>query len=155
VAPRRCGSPRPASSRTSEPDIGGDSANPAVRIRRENADGTGLTLASSAIALSADTLYRMRMIVDASGSGNVKIKVWPLTQDEPAGWTLTATESTLTAVGRVGLFFGCTVSALTPHTAYVDNYTAHVRPTPPLPLRAVAVSPTRVDLTWADGDQAN
>lgn len=131
-------------------DVGGDANSPVIRIRKENSDGSGSDLATDSVTLSANTQYYMRVAITDEGSDNVKIKVWALDAAEPANWTLTATESTLTAIGSVGLYFGCQVSDTSDHIVYVDNYSADAAPAAPSGLVATAVSHSRIDLAWLD-----
>ena len=73
-------------------------------------------------AWSIDTWYRMKTRVDilADGSGVVRAKVWLRDGEEPAEWTLEATDSHPQTHGAAGVY------AFTPQsrfTAYLDNIT--------------------------------
>lgn len=82
----------------------------------KDVSGTITTLQSTAIAMSANTYYWIKLYVVGT---TIQGKFWTDGASEPTSWTLTATDSSITAAGNVGIFFSLNTTA---DTIDVDHF---------------------------------
>ncbi|MET7867988.1 hypothetical protein [Micromonospora taraxaci] len=106
-----------------------------LKISRYTAAGGYVDLATlnpvPSLTYAANTYLRVRASVVGT---RMAIKVWPAAGTEPAGWQLTATDSVITAPGKVGLQSWLvggnsnTLPVVAQHkgyTVYVDRFSGH------------------------------
>ncbi len=100
-----------------------------VNIALTRLSGSEMSLASanvSGLTASAGRYLRLKFEIDGSSPTNLRAKIWPRDQPEPASWRVTATDSTATLqnAGTLGLDVYTSSSATNSTVVSFDRYTA-------------------------------